>query len=69
MRKSSCPVITWSFRCVRHLRRLKGAPVPEADSVRVELLIVPTGYGFALGRDEVSAVWKQHFLTWLDALP
>ena len=42
----------------------------RAANVPVELLIAPSGgHGFTLGRDQASAVWKERFLTWLDALP
>ena len=42
----------------------------RAANVPVELLIAPSGgHGFTLGRDQASAVWKERFLTLLDALP
>jgi acetyl esterase/lipase len=77
LEKRARPGLPPFFVC--HATNDKVVPLPNAElltdalrkaSVPVELLIVPTGgHGFSLGRDEASAVWKERFLTWLDALP
>lgn len=49
--------------------RLLAAALKRAG-VACEFSAVATGgHGFALGRGEASAHWKEQFLAWLDALP
>ncbi len=62
-----------------HATNDKVVPLPNAEllaealrqvKVPTELLIVKSGgHGFALGRDQESAKWKEQFLIWLDTLP
>jgi acetyl esterase/lipase len=64
---------------VTHARDDKTVPVENAEQlaaalkqarVPVELLTPATGgHGFALGRGDESAAWKDPMLHWLDALP
>ena len=77
LEKRARPGLPPFFLC--HATNDKVVPLPNAEllttalreaNVPAELLIVPTGgHGFSLGRDEASAVWKERFLAWLDALP
>ena len=77
LEKRARPGLPPFFLC--HATNDKVVPLPNAEllanslraaNVPNELLIVPTGgHGFSLGRDEASSVWKERFLSWLDALP
>lgn len=76
LEKRARPGLPPFFLC--HATNDKAVPLPNAEvlaqslreaHVPTELLVVPSGgHGFALGRDEASAVWKERFLSWLDAL-
>ncbi|MEO8353506.1 MAG: alpha/beta hydrolase [Chthoniobacteraceae bacterium] len=77
LEKRARPGLPPFFLC--HAKNDKAVPLPNsellADALRkagvpVELLVVANGgHGFALGRDEESARWKESFLKWLAALP
>lgn len=77
LEKRARPLLPPFFLC--HATNDKVVLLPNAEllaeslrghGVPVELLIVNSGgHGFALGRDEESAKWKDKALAWLDALP